>query len=77
MTSPNVQAIRKVLHNPPMLPRYYYTGLGEMSASFRLGKLLGNSDLEVATTGAALFPGNRLWMIIFCLSDLLGFSAIN
>ena len=31
MASPNVQAIRKVLHNPPMLPRYYYTGLGEIA----------------------------------------------
>ncbi len=59
-SSPNVQAIRKVLHNPPMLPRYYYTGLGEMSASFRLGKLLGNSELEVATTWSSLVSWQQI-----------------
>lgn len=58
--SPNVQAIRKALHDPPMVPRYYYTGLGEMSASFRLGKLLGNSDLEVATTWSSLVSWQQI-----------------
>jgi hypothetical protein len=50
LSSPDVEALRKALNNPPIVPRYYYTGLGEMSASFQLGRLLGNSGLDISTT---------------------------
>ncbi len=47
--SPRVQAIRRSLNNPAILQRYYYTGVGEMAASFRLGKLLNFSGLKMST----------------------------
>jgi hypothetical protein len=40
ITSPKVQAIRSALGNPAIFERYYYSGTGEMSALFHLGKLL-------------------------------------
>jgi hypothetical protein len=54
LASPKVQAIRKALNNPAIVQRYYYTGLGEMSASFRLGKLLDYSGLKISTTRSSL-----------------------
>jgi hypothetical protein len=60
VTSSEVQALRKTLNDPPIIPRYYYTGLGEMSASFALGKLLGNSGLEVSTTSSNLLSWQQI-----------------
>src|SRR5262245_24297606 len=54
LASPKVQAIRKALNNPAIVQRFYYTGLGEMSASFRLGKLLDYSGLKISTTRSSL-----------------------
>ncbi len=54
LTSPHVDAIRRALENPPILPMYPFTGYGNMTAMFRLGRLLslggpntsvGRSDL--------------------------------
>ncbi len=49
LVSPRVQAIRRALDNPPMEPRYYYTGSGEMSAALQLGKLLNFTGLKIST----------------------------
>ncbi len=48
LQSPKVAAIQKSLNNPTLLPRYYYTGIGEMSAAFHLGKLLAVSPVNVS-----------------------------
>jgi hypothetical protein len=60
LASPKVQAIRKALDNPAILQRYYYTGLGEMSASVRLGKLLDYSGLEISTTRSSLVSWQQM-----------------
>ena len=60
LTSPKVQAIRKALDNPAILQRYYYTGLGEMSASVRLGKLRDYSGLEISTTRSSLVSWQQI-----------------
>jgi hypothetical protein len=60
LASSKVQALRKALNNPPILPRYYYTGLGEMSASFQLGKLLGNSGLDISTTWSSILSWQQI-----------------
>ena len=39
--SPSIIAIRKALNNPEIQPTVYYVPIGEVSASFLLGKLLG------------------------------------
>jgi len=41
LTSPRVGSVRRLLDNPSILPIYYYTGYGNMTAAFRLGQLLG------------------------------------
>ena len=60
LASPRVRAIRNAFNNPPIVPRHYYTGLGEMSASFALGKLLGNSGLDVCTTWSNLLSWQQI-----------------
>jgi hypothetical protein len=45
--SPKIESIRKALKSPAMVPRYY-TALGEMSAAFRLGKILTASPVNVS-----------------------------
>jgi hypothetical protein len=39
--SPNVDAIRRSLASPSISPNYYYAPMGEVSAAFLLGRLLG------------------------------------
>lgn len=39
--TPGVSALRKALNNPNVQPSRYYTALGEVNASFLLGRLLG------------------------------------
>jgi len=60
LASSKVQAIRRALNNPAILPRYYYTGLGEMNASFRLGKLLDYSGLKISTTRSSLVTWRQI-----------------
>jgi hypothetical protein len=60
LASPKVQAIRKILNNPAILERYYYTGLGETSAAFRLGKLLDFSALKVSITRSSLISWQQI-----------------
>lgn len=60
MASSKVQAIRKALNNPAILQRYYYTGLGEMSASVRLGRLLDYSGLKISTTRSSLVSWQQI-----------------
>ena len=60
LASPKVQAIRKALDNPAILQRYYYTGLGEMSASVRLGQLLDYSGLEISTTRSSVVSWQQI-----------------
>ena len=54
LASPKVQALRKTLNSPAIQERYYYTGLGETSAAFRLGKLLDFSGLKMSITRSSL-----------------------
>jgi len=49
VASSSVQALGKALGNPRMVPRYSYTGVGEMMAALQLGKLLSFSELNVST----------------------------
>jgi hypothetical protein len=60
LTSAKVQALRKTLHNPAILERYYYTGLGETSAAFRLGKLLDFSGLKMSITRSSLISWQQI-----------------
>jgi hypothetical protein len=60
LASSKVKALRKALNNPPIVPRYYYTGLGEMSASFQLGELLGNSGLDISTTWSSVLSWQQI-----------------
>ena len=60
LASSKVQAIRKALDNPAILQRYYYTGLGEMSASVRLGKLLDYSGLKISTTRSSVVSWQQI-----------------
>ena len=48
LQSPKVAAIRRGLNNSEIVPRYYYTGIGEMSAAFQLGKLLAVNPVNVS-----------------------------
>lgn len=41
LKSPQVASIRKALGNPDLQPNLYYSPIGEVSASFLIGKLLG------------------------------------
>jgi hypothetical protein len=45
--SPKIEFVRKILQSSAMVPRYY-TGVGEMSAAFRLGKILTASPVNVS-----------------------------
>jgi hypothetical protein len=48
LASPKIAAIRQALGNPGILPRYYYTGSGEVSAAFHSGKLLATTNLSMS-----------------------------
>jgi len=60
LSSPKVQALRKTLNSPAILERYYYTGLGETSAAFRLGKLLDISGLKMSITRSSLISWQQI-----------------
>jgi hypothetical protein len=60
LISAKVQAIRKALNNPAIVQRYYYTGLGEMGAAFRLGTLLDYSGLKISTTRSSLVSWQQI-----------------
>jgi hypothetical protein len=60
LQSPKVASIRKALKNPTMLPRYYYTGIGEVSAAFRLGKLLTVSPVNVSVARSSQLSWQQL-----------------
>ena len=49
ISSPKIQAIQKALGNRSIVQRYYYTGTGEMIASFRLGMLLNFTGLQFSS----------------------------
>jgi hypothetical protein len=60
LQSPKVSSIRKALNNPVILPRYYYTGIGEMSAAFHLGKLLTVSPINVSVARSSQLSWQQL-----------------
>jgi hypothetical protein len=60
LVSPKVQALRKTLNSPAIQERYYYTGLGEASAAFRLGKLLDFSGLKMSITRSSLVSWQQI-----------------
>jgi hypothetical protein len=60
LQSPKVAAIRKALNNPPIVPRYYYTGIGEISAMFHLGKLLNATPVHVSIARSSQLSWQQL-----------------
>jgi hypothetical protein len=60
LQSPKVSSIRKALNNPVVLPRYYYTGIGETSAAFQLGKLLTVSPINVSVARSSQLSWQQL-----------------
>jgi len=60
LQSPKVEAIRRSLNNPRILPRYYYTGIGEMSATFQLGKLMTVSPVNVSVARSSQLSWQQL-----------------
>jgi hypothetical protein len=50
--SPNVAAIQKALHSPGISPNYYYAPMGEVSAAFLLGRLLGSRVPGLSLVGS-------------------------
>jgi len=60
LQSPKVATIRKALNNPNIVPRYYYTGIGEMSAAFHLGKLLTVSPVNVSIARSSQLSWQQL-----------------
>lgn len=60
LVSPKVATLRKALNNPNIVPRYYYTGFGEMSAAFHLGKLLTVSPVNVSIARSSQLSWQQL-----------------
>jgi hypothetical protein len=60
LQSSKVSNIRKSLKDPAMVPRYYYTGIGEMAAAFRLGKLLTVSPVNVSVARSSQLSWQQL-----------------
>src|SRR6266568_1202188 len=60
LQSAKVSAIRKSLDNPTIVPRYYYTGIGETSAAFQLGKLLTVSPVNVSVARSSQLSWQQL-----------------
>ena len=58
--SPKIDAIRKALKGTQMVPRYYYTGIGEVSAAFQLGKLLTASPISVSVARSSQLSWQQL-----------------
>jgi hypothetical protein len=58
--SKKVEAIRKALKNPAVLPRYYYAGIGDVSAAFQLGKLLAFSQNSVSVARSSQVSWQQL-----------------
>lgn len=46
--SAKIRAIQKALGGPELVPRYYYTGIGDAAAAFELGKVLGARQPELS-----------------------------
>jgi hypothetical protein len=58
--SAKIGAIRKALGNPAMAPRYYYAGMGDVSAAFQLGKLLTLSPMNVSVARSSQVSWQQL-----------------
>jgi len=54
--SSEILALRKVLGNPAIQPRYSFIPTGEVMSSFLLGKLLGTRKQEISLAGASQIP---------------------
>ena len=48
VASPHIQSMRKAFGNPVIAPRYIYTGVGEMTSAFQLGKLLDVGPMKIS-----------------------------
>ena len=57
--SPKIETLRKALKNPAIVPRYY-TAVGEISAVFRLGKILTASPVNVSVTRSTQISQQQL-----------------
>jgi hypothetical protein len=60
LQSQKIAAIRKALNNPNMAPRYYYTGIAEVSAALHLGKLLTLSPINVSVARSSQLSWQQL-----------------
>jgi hypothetical protein len=57
--SPRIEGLRKALKSPAIVPRYY-TAVGEMSAVFRLGKILTASPVNVSVSRSTQISQQQL-----------------
>jgi len=60
LRSPKMSAMRKALNNPPLVLRYYYTGIGVPAATFYLGKLLTVSSVNVSVARSGQLSWQQL-----------------
>jgi hypothetical protein len=58
--SPKVAAIRKALNNIEIVPRYYYTDLGEATASFMFGRLLSPYQPNISLSRSSAVTWQQL-----------------
>jgi len=57
--SPKIESLRRSLNSPAIVPRYY-TAVGEISAVFRLGKILTASPVNVSVVRSAQVSQQQL-----------------
>src|SRR6202011_2382475 len=60
LKSEKIRTLRKALNNPAILPRYYYTGSGEVGAAFLLGKLLAVNPVNISVARSSQLSWQQL-----------------
>lgn len=60
LKSEKIRTLRKALNNTEILPRYYYTGISEVQATFLLGKLLAINPINVSVSRSSQISWQQL-----------------
>jgi len=60
LKSPEIESLRKSLKNPPIIPRYNYTGFSILAAGFHLAELLAVSNVRVSITRSSQLSWQQL-----------------
>jgi hypothetical protein len=60
LKSDKIRTLRNALHNPDILPRYYYTGSAEVRAAFLLGKLLAINPVNISVARSSQLSWQQL-----------------